>query len=338
MQNTNTIAMLVLNHLSQLKSLQRPCIQCAVGVFDGIHLGHRKIIDQMTKSAGGGKGTSVVITFDRHPYQVLNPTIHIPILTRPEQKLALLDSLGIDICVLIKFTKGVASIPPEIWIKDFLWHQMKMDTIFTGEDSFFGKEGKGNIHLLKQWSSKLGFSIHQVNTLRIEKSPVSSTIIRNYIAEGNLPSAKKFLGRPYSIVGKIIPGAGRGRKLGFPTFNLSTENHCLPPAGVYAVQASIVNFVSGIIRTQRSGISAVANLGQRPTFKHKNTGPLLEVHFLDGQNIEEITGQACLEITWLRKIREETAFPSPAKLRAQIEKDVATAKSFFSLCDNASLC
>ena len=331
--------MLVLEHLSQLKSFPRPRIQCTIGVFDGIHLGHQKIINQLVKSAVEKEGTSIVITFDRHPYQIINPAIHITQLTLPEQKLALLDSLGIDICVLMKFSKAVASITPAIWIKNFLWHHMKMNAIFTGEDSFFGKESKGDIHLLQQWGSKLGFCVHQVDMLRIEKIPVSSTIIRNFISEGNLPSAHKFLGRPYSITGKAVTGSGRGNKLGFPTINLAAGNHCLPPNGVYAVGARVVKvrsfgstLASGMTRAQKSGIPAIANLGQRPTFGPVHTGPLLEVHFLDKEKMGETTKPAYLEVTFLGKIREEIKFPSPAELRAQIEKDIAIAKrTFFSL-------
>lgn len=305
--------MLILDHPSQLKPLNLPHIICTVGVFDGVHLGHQKIISTIVKTAKECGGTSVVITFDKHPYNVLNPAVHLPLLTSMEHKLILIDSLGIDVCIMMKFNEAVADTPAETWIKEVLWEQMHIGAILLGKDSFFGKDGKGDYELLSQWGKQLGFRVIKMEMLRIEKIPVSSTIIRNSITSGDLASAKKFLGRPYSVLGAPVRGAGRGKELGFPTINLDTQDQCLPPNGVYAVWAN--------------NAPAVANLGIRPTFKTTAGNPILEVHLLSNQDILPSNN---IEVIFIEKIRDEMRFAGTRELANQIEIDIDKAKELFS--------
>lgn len=304
--------MLALEQPSQLKHLNLPHVICSVGVFDGVHLGHQKIIKTIVQTAKEYNGTSVILTFDKHPYNVLNPSVHLCLLTSSMHKLLLMDSLGIDVCIMMKFDKAVSNITAENWIKEVLWHDMHIEAIYLGEDSFFGKDAKGDINLLSQWGTKFGFKVVKMEMLHIEKTPINSTIIRNFVTGGTLKQAEKFLGRPYSVFGIPIRGSGKGKELGFPTINLDTQDQCLPPNGVYTVWV-------------RENIPAVANLGIRPTFSVTYKKPILEIHLLsDKKPFENI------EVTFLEKIRDEMQFATPSELVSQIEHDIVQAKKLFS--------
>lgn len=311
--------MLVLNHPSQLKPLKIPDIFCTMGVFDGVHLGHKKILKSLINASKNHNGTSVVITFENHPFNILNPKSKTPLLTSPEHKISLLESLGVDICIMMKFNKAIAKTSAEVWIKDIIWGQVSAKSVYLGEDSFFGMEGKGNIYLMSRWGKQLGFNVAKADILRIEKVPVSSTLIRNFILEGDLASTAKFLGRNYSVFGRKVKGKGKGTKLGFPTINLNTKNLCLPPSGVYAVHVKEAKNCK--IHTE-----AVANIGLRPTFGNRNKKPLLEIHIL---RKNELLDCKLLEVIFLGKIRGEQKFRSQQELSHQIGKDIINAKKAF---------
>lgn len=308
--------MLTLDHPSQIKPLDIHRIICTLGAFDGIHLGHQEIIRTVVNKAKEIKGTSVVITFDRHPHSVLQAGYHLPLLTTPEHKAQLIASFGIDICILMKFNRATASITAEDWIRDILWQQLQINSIYLGRDSFFGRDRKGNISLLQEWSRKLGFKVNVIETVRIDREPVSSTLIRNHVQQGQLETAARFLGRPYSVFGTVISGSGRGREIGFPTANFDLQNECLPPNGVYAVRARLAKEI----------LPAVANIGIRPTFLKPEQAapgnPLLEVFIF---NLKQKLYDKKLEIIFVQKLREEKRFAGPAALHDQIEKDVIAA-------------
>ena len=316
--------MLILNSPSEIKPLKLPHIVCALGVFDGVHLGHQKIIEAVVRNAKGIKGTSTIITFDNHPYTIINPSYHLPLLTSFSHKLQLLDRLSVDVCILIKFNKSVASITAENWIKEVFWRQLHIDSIYMGQDSFFGKDRGGNIDLLHQWGNRLGFRVNIIETVRINKVPVSSTLIRDSICRGDIESTKMFLGRPYSVLGTVVKGKGRGGKLGFPTANLDTENQCLPLNGVYAIWARPFE--------KERRIPGVANIGTRPTFTpHIQEGtvmkeqikPTLEVYLLEETN--ELYNKE-LEVIFIKRLRDEIRFIKTPELTQQIKKDVTYAK------------
>lgn len=317
--------MLVLEHPSQLKSLNLPHITCSVGVFDGVHLGHQKIIKNIVQAAKENRGTSVIITFDKHPYNVLNPAMHLPLLTSPAHKLSLIDELGIDVCVMMKFDKAISNIPAEIWVKEILWNQIHIDAIYLGEDSFFGKDAKGNIELLIQQGAKLGFKVIKTEILRMEKIPINSTVIRNFIIAGDIKQAEKFLGRAYSVYGIPMKGTGKGKELGFPTINLDTQDQCLPTNGVYAIWARPIPML-GYVNIDKK-IPAAANLGIRPTFVNIYKKPILEIHILSD---EEILPSGNIEVVFIKKIRDEIKFFTATELADQIEKDIAQVKNLFS--------
>lgn len=306
--------MLVSEHPSQLKHLNLPHVICTLGVFDGVHLGHQKIISTIVQTAKECKGTSVVITFDRHPFNILNPAMHLPVLTNPAHKLSLIESLGVDVCTMMKFDRAIADIPAETWIKEILWNEMHIEAICLGEDSFFGKDARGDVNLLLQWGGQLGFKVLKIELFRIEKAPISSTTIRNFITSGDLLSAQRFLGRRYSLFGTPVKGAGKGKELGFPTINLDTQDQCLPPNGVYAVWVE-------------KHIPAVANLGIKPTFGFVNKKSILEAHLLVDKHV---TISSNIEVIFVEKIRNEIKFATASELASRIEKDIFRAKSLFS--------
>lgn len=305
--------MQVLNSPSDIKPLKLPNTVCAIGVFDGIHLGHQKIIEAIVHTAKRIKGTSIIITFDKHPYTVLNPSYHPPILTSIPKKLQLLDSLGIDICVQMKFTKSTASITAENWIKEILWNKLHIKSIYIGEDSFFGKGREGNVDFLKQWGTRLGFDVNVIKKIRVNKVPISSTLIRDYICKGDIKNINKLLGRHYSVIGTVTKGKGSGKKLGFPTANFNTGNQCLPQQGVYAVRTRIAD----------KTVSAVANIGIRPTLT-RSRKPILEVHLL--KQPEKSLYKQELEVTFIKRLRSELKFTDKNQLIQQIEKDIEQAK------------
>lgn len=309
--------MLVLNSPTEIKPLNLPNIVCALGVFDGIHLGHQKIIKALVRNAKSIKGISTIITFNKHPYSVLNPSYDLSILTSPAHKLQLIDKMNVDVCIMLKFNKATASITAENWIREVLWKQLHINSIYIGQDSFFGKDRKGDINLLLKWSNSLGFKVNVIEPLRINKVSVSSTLIRNYICKGNIKSAQTLLGRPYSALGTVIKGKGRGKKLGFPTANLDTGNQCLPFNGVYAVKAKIDTITT----------PGVANIGIKPTFKPKQTKPLLEVHLIKGS--DELYNKN-MEIIFVERLRNEMKFTTTSELTKQIEKDIVRAEQILS--------
>jgi riboflavin kinase/FMN adenylyltransferase len=315
--------MRILENPSQLTSLDLPRVICAIGVFDGVHLGHQKLIQTVVQDAKMREGTSVIITFREHPYSLLQPSLHIPVLTLPGHKLRLIEKLGANISILMKFTRDVASMTAETWIKDILWGQMRIDTIYLGEDSLFGSDQCGNADTLIFWGKKLGFKVIPLHLLHNEKEAISSTSIRHMINKGALTEAEKYLGRKYSVVGTHTRGRGKGKELGFPTINLNTSNQCLPPNGIYVVQVNPI-----IDNIPDKPIPAVANLGVSPTFDLDTRSPLLEVHILEQ---EKIPSAHCLEVAFLKIMRDEKKFRSEKDLSTQIAKDVKEANAYFSL-------
>ena len=305
--------MLTIESLAEIKQLKTPNTIFSLGVFDGIHIGHQKVVKNIVRYAKAHKGTSVILTFSNHPYTVLNPSYKVPILTTTPIKLKLLADLGVDICILMKFDKNIALITAEAWIKEIMWNQLHIKAIHIGRDSYFGKNRKGTPELLQLWGNKLGFNVNILEKKRINKTLVSSTMIRNFILRGDIDSAEKFLGRSYSVLGTVVKGTGRGKKLGFPTANLETNNQCLPSSGVYAA----------IIKLDNKNLPAAVNIGIRPTFKSKitnNTHPVLEVHVL--KKVGELYKKT-FETIFIKKIRNERKFVNKTDLIRQINKDIA---------------
>lgn len=283
----------------------------ALGVFDGIHLGHRAILGRAVAQARAQGLQATACTFDPHPVEVLQPGRAPAPLTTLAERLALIAETGIDATVLVAFTPAVAAIEPETFVADVLVRALRARDVVVGFNHRFGRGARGDPALLEALGRRHGFRTHVVPPLMLDGVPVSSTGIRNALARGDLEQAARWLGRPWTVQGTVVAGAGRGRALGFPTANVQTERPVVLAAGVYACLAEVEG------RTWQ----AVANIGVRPTFGEADLA--VEAHLLDFSG--DLYGRA-LRLTFLRRLRDERKFPSAEALRAQIALDVAAAR------------
>jgi riboflavin kinase / FMN adenylyltransferase len=283
----------------------------ALGAFDGIHLGHRAILGTAVAHAQQGGLRAVACTFDRHPMEVLQPDrAPLPITTLAE-RLELIAETGIDTTVIVPFTHSVAAMEAKAFVQDVLVQTLKAREIVVGFNHRFGQGARGDAQLLESLAGPLGFRAHIVPALMVDGVAVSSSEIRAALQRGDLPSAARLLGRPYSIGGEVVSGAGRGRTLGFPTANVKTDRPLGLPVGVY-----VCRFVVG-----PSQHRAVVNVGVRPTFGENELA--VEAHVLDFAG--DLYGER-VRLTFLRRLRDERKFPNIDELRRQIALDVASAR------------
>ena len=271
-------------------------------MFDGVHLGHQAVID-----AARGSGKVGVLTFEPHPVQVLAPD-RAPrrILANLEHKKRILETLGVDFMVVIKFNHEFASQAAEDFAGELF--QSGVKRLAAGEDWSFGKERKGNMALLTEWGKDVGVEVAEVAAVMQNGERISSTRIRQCLRDENLAGAEEMLGRPYSVFGKVEKGRQLGRTIGIPTANVVVNEEQLPPNGVYVVEGN--------------GIQGVANIGVRPTVDDSPRRSL-EAH-LFSKDIPMTYGWD-LEVAFLEKIREEQEFDSVEKLRLQIARDIEVA-------------
>jgi len=288
----------------------------AVGVFDGVHLGHQQVIRQTIADAGHHEAFSVAITFDRHPNAVVAPHAVPPAIYSLEQKLAAIASLGADGALVIPFDATFSQRTAGAFIEELATGFGCLRSLCVGREFTFGWRRQGDVALLEAMGAKLGFKVHGLAAVALDGQVVSSTRIRDRIQSGDLDAAGQMLGRDYEIAGVVAAGDQLGRTLGFPTANLELAGLATPPAGVWAVHA-----VAG-----GRQLRGVANLGTRPTFAAPAPTPRLEVHLFDFN--EEIYG-ARLTVQFVERLRAEMKFESLAALQRQIAADVAAAKSCF---------
>lgn len=305
--------MSVLSSIADLNTLQGP-VFLAIGVFDGVHLGHRAVIERALRDAHSFGGTAVAVSFDPHPVRLLRPQEAPRLLTSTAHKVRLIRGLGIEHLLIIPFTETFAATPPDIFIRQLAAACRPLREICVGHQWSFGKGRAGNLQLLQALGDELGFEEVGVPAVTVDGEVVSSTSIRRAVECGDLARAARLLGREYTILGTVVRGEQLGRKLGFPTANLAAHNEQFPPNGVYLVEA------------QRNGdrLRGVANIGVRPTVAAPGGERTLEVHLLEFA--KEIYGEQ-LEITFLRFLRPEEKFPSLDALRAQIARDVEAAQT-----------
>jgi riboflavin kinase/FMN adenylyltransferase len=283
----------------------------ALGAFDGIHLGHRKILGVAAERARALGVPSLVCTFDPRPVEVLQPDrAPLPITTLAE-RLELIAEVGIDTTVVLPFTRAVAEVEPEAFIDEVMLRRLRAREIVVGFNHRFGRRARGDVAMLQALAGQRGFLARVVPPLSVEGDPVSSTEIRLALQRGDLERASRLLGRQYSLAGTVVRGAGRGRLLGFPTANVAPERPPLVPLGVYACRA----------RLRGIGQKAVVNLGRQPTFGENEVA--VEAHLIDFQG--EIYGER-LALALVRRLREEMKFPSVDALRHQIAADAAEAR------------
>jgi riboflavin kinase/FMN adenylyltransferase len=290
---------------------ERPASAVALGAFDGIHLGHRAILGTAVAQARDGKLEAVVCTFDRHPMEVLQPERAPLPITTLDERLELIAETGIDTAVVVPFTREVAAVEAKAFVQDVLVATLKARDIVVGFNHRFGRGARGDAELLESLAGSLGFRTHIVPALVVDGVAVSSSEIRGALRQGDLPSAERLLGRPYSISGEVVRGASRGRTLGFPTANVKTDRPLGLPVGVYVCQV--------IIGPSRH--RAVVNVGVRPTFGENELA--VEAHLIDFSG--DLYGER-VRLIFLRRLREERKFPSVEDLRRQITLDVAAAR------------
>jgi len=307
--------MKVIHAANQLGSgTRKVCL--AIGVFDGVHLGHQQIIRQTVADARKHDGLALVVTFDKHPSCIVAPDRVPPLIYSAPQKLRTIKSLGADALLEIPFDKTFSQQAGEAFIRGLAHDLGRVQSICVGADFVFGNKRSGNVALLKILGEELCFTVHGMAEVALDGKVVSSTRIREAIRAGDFDAASQMLGRAYSFAGMVVHGDQLGHQLGFPTANLETTGLLLPPNGVYAAHASVA----------RKSHRAVLNIGLRPTVKNPTPQPRVEVHLLDFAG--DLYGQE-LEITFAAKLRDEQKFASLDELKAQIARDIAEAKRRF---------
>lgn len=287
-----------------------------IGNFDGVHLGHQKLISRTIQKAVKRGMKSVVISFCPHPLHVLVGPNTPPFITQRDQKLDLLEGLGVDLTLLLNFTKKLAALSPEEFVRVYLLDWLNAKELVVGYDYSFGKGRKGNYEVLKALGEQLGFRVEQVGPVIVEGAIVSSTRIRDLLKAGEVWEAAALMGRFYSLRGEVIAGQNRGgRLLGFPTANLSIENGLYPETGVYACWMQL----------DGETLPAVANVGYSPTFG--NQAITVEAHLLDFNR--DIYGYDAT-LHFVLRLRSEKKFSGIDELVARIREDVALARQILA--------
>ncbi len=290
-----------------------------VGTFDGVHRGHRDVVERLVARARALKVPSVLVTFDPHPLEIVNPAAAPLLLTTHDEKLEVLAETGIDYMAVVPFTPNLALYSAEAFVELVLRRCFRMRELLIGYDHGFGRQRAGNVNVLRTLGERDGFRVEVVDAVSTaEGQSVSSTSIRRAIAGGDLARAAESLGRPYSVSGKVIPGAQRGRTIGFPTINLGPPppRKLLPPEGVYAVR----------VQTPRGPRGGMMNLGPRPTFGDAATS--LEAHLFDAAG--DFYG-AQVRIDFVKRLRETRKFASVEELKTQLAQDERDAKNALTL-------
>jgi len=295
-----------------------------IGNFDGLHLGHRSIVNTVVEQANALGGEPVAYTFDPHPRVVLFPERAPKLLVTLEQKLELFAEAGIRVVIVEPFTLAFSRTPPEVFIREHIHAKIQPRKVYVGYDFHFGKDREGSMRLLTDLGPELGFEVTIIPEVRVGERDVNSTRIRSLLADGGVEEARTLLGRIYAIRGSVVRGDQRGTPLGFPTANLSPENEILPNVGVYAGWLRTLDEPTGSTANPNGDcrFPAVVNVGRRPTFK-RGEEILAEAHLIDFQG--DLYGRR-VELSFAHRLREERRFPDPEALREQIRRDVDRAR------------
>jgi riboflavin kinase / FMN adenylyltransferase len=300
---------LTCHRLDELASLAQP-LHLAMGVFDGVHVGHQAVIAKVVEAAASEGGLAGLLTFDPHPIQVIAPAkAPSSLLETLDHKARVVSALGVRLFIPLRFDAAMAAMEADEFVDQLAAAPVR--TIAVGEDWRFGHKRAGDVSLLQREAAERGFRLEAVPPVMFDGDRISSTRIRQAIHDGNLDEAARMLGRRYAVSGLVVAGDKLGRQLGFPTANVATGNLQLPPGGVWAVRASNVD-------GQRW--KGVANLGTRPTVGGEKR--LLEVHLFDFHG--DLYGEK-LEVSFEKHLRPESKFPSLEALRKQISEDVIAA-------------
>lgn len=307
--------MKVFNNIAQVRNIPNAVV--TIGTFDGVHIGHQAIFKKMKELAQSVDGQTVVVTFSPHPRQVLNiDSSNLRFICTEEEKLKRFEQLGIDNVVVIKFTKEFARTPSDEFIKDFIIERIKPSYIVVGYDHHFGKNRMGDFELLSKLGQQFNFKVERVEAQDVDEVAVSSTKIRHALAIGDVATANRLLGYPYSVTAEVVRGNMIGRTIGFPTANLELqkEYRLINNAGVYTC---LVDY-NGLT------YKAMANIGKRPTIGDRDDDNfIIEVNIFDFD--QDIYGQH-ITVRFLDRIRSEIKFNGLEELKAQLNQDRERAK------------
>ena len=298
---------------------EKPCV-LTIGNFDGVHLGHRRVITALVEKAKQHNCVPSVMVFEPQPQELFSPNTAPARLTRLRDKYVYLERLGVERLICVNFNRRFSDLTAETFIKELLVEKLKVRHLIIGDDFRFGKNRTGNFSLLKVMGKQLGFTVSDTASYKLAECRISSTEIRKALENNELAEAEQMLGRPYSIIGRVFHGDKRGRQLGFPTANVLLKRRVSPVSGVYVVK----------VNSQGGYYYGVANIGARPTVS--GIRQQLEVHIFDFS--KNIYGQT-IEVVLLNKLREEMKFDSLASLTEQISQDSKQARLYVRALNNS---
>ena len=287
-----------------------------VGNFDGVHVGHAQILHQVADLARANRWTAATLTFDPHPTRIVAPERAPRLLTTLDARLALFEQTGIDAAVVLPFTRQVAALSPEDFVKQVLVDKLRVRAVVVGGNFRFGRGHAGDVRALEEFGRRYGFEVRVVKPVPLRGEIISSTLLRSLITEGRVGRAAHMLGRPFSIEGRVVRGHGVGARQTVPTLNLAPDTEVIPARGVYSTCTLDPD-------TGRRWPS-VTNIGYRPTFDGQDLS--IETFLL--RPLEDPNPER-LSVAFWRRLRDEKKFPSPAELREQIMRDVAATEWFF---------
>ena len=305
--------MQIISGINKIKKFSKPVV--ALGVFDGLHRGHRNILKALVGKAKQIEGTSIVLTFFPHPHKQGS-------LYSLSHRLRLIAQMGVDICIVIKFTPSFAKISANDFIKRVLLEKISAQYVYVGENFHFGKGAQGGNKLLASWAKKNKFKLKIFKVVKTNRLAISSTAIRLLIKKGKIKAAQNLLGRRVSILGSVIKGSRLARVLGFPTANINPHHEVVPAEGIYAVS---VNFENKIY-------TGICYIGKRPTICQKSKSVHVEVHIFNFH--KNIYGKL-LEIQFIKLIRKDRKFQTITALAAQIQKDIISCRKIHKISASA---
>ncbi|MCH9698503.1 MAG: bifunctional riboflavin kinase/FAD synthetase [Gammaproteobacteria bacterium] len=310
--------MRIARNLINVQRFEDGCV-ATIGNFDGVHRGHRMIIDQLAEYGQTLKLPTVVVIFEPHPLELLKPERAPARLSRLREKLALLQQLPVDQVMVLRFDAKLANLSAEDFVCKYLIDGLNIQRLVIGDDFQFGRQRQGNFELLKRLGSQYNFDVINNQTLLDNDRRISSTAVRQALHNGDLQAASQLLGRPYAICGRVVKGDGRGRELGYPTANIRLSRNSIALKGVFAVNATLESGMT---------VPGVANIGVRPTVDNNNRIASLEVHLFDMD--QNLYGQY-LQVEFQSQLRDERKFDSLQELTRQIKTDTEQARSVLNV-------
>jgi len=314
-----------LSELLELRKINNSCFKSknsvvVIGFFDGVHLGHKKIIEVCVKRAKKISGTSIVLTFNKPPLNVIKSETYKKLIISYDEKIKIIESLGVDFIVTANFDSGFFTLKPAQFCEDILNKKFHVREIFVGSGFCFGFKAEGDVYFLKRFFKPYNIKVNEVTILKINGEAVSSTNTRKYYSEGKIKKIKNLLGRNPQIEGVVVRGAGRGRRLGFPTANIDVyEDFIAPKDGVYLGTVEING-------NKNKEFPAIINIGDKPTFEESKKW--IEAFII---NFRDNIYKRKIRINFLERLRDEIAFESEDKLISQMKMDLEYAKRYFKI-------